>query len=147
MLVTEKKQKKENASNAESTGNKAAATGRAVLSFLGSAVQNTVESVQHLNISIGNVNEPDEWFDAKKGYIQALEEHLNTLHKGVTSLVKRQKELETSYMELQMSSSLLSSSEADHSQWISTSFSKLSEIMSQNQPLNQTLVRFHFPLF
>lgn len=85
-------------------------------------------------------NEPDQWFDAKKNYIIALENQLNALAKSANMLVKKQKELSQVYVDFGLSSSLLASTESDHSAWVSNSFGKLAEMSAQVSNLHESLV-------
>lgn len=84
-----------------SSSSSGSSSGRGFLSFLGS----TVESISHtLQTTAGSGSsgsgsgsgsqhsgEPDQWFDAKKNYITALEIHLNSLLKAINSMIKKRK--------------------------------------------------------
>jgi len=139
-LNTNKKEQSSNSTSSSSGGF------FSLIGAVSNTAKNTVESIQHLN-TFTSVSEPDQWFDAKKNYIVALETNLHSLVKAVSIMIKRQKELEQSYSDIANFSSLLSSAEADHSSWICHSFGKLSEISTSLTPLNETLVEHETAFF
>eukprot|EP01114_Cavostelium_apophysatum_P017147 TRINITY_DN5024_c0_g1_i1.p1 TRINITY_DN5024_c0_g1~~TRINITY_DN5024_c0_g1_i1.p1 ORF type:complete len:424 (+),score=125.78 TRINITY_DN5024_c0_g1_i1:1769-3040(+) len=102
-----------------------------------SMLNSTVETISHITAP---QNEPDQWFDAKKNYINNLEAQLTGLAKATGSVVKKHRELGLAYAEFATASSLLSSTEADHSPWISNSFNKLAEISTSVSNLQEALV-------
>jgi len=108
-------------------------TSSSLFSFLGSSI----ESISNLNTI---QNEPDQWFDAKRNYINALDSHLNSIVKSINQISKKQKELSLAMTDFSLASSLLASSEADQDQWISNSFNRLSEITTQITVLDEKLV-------
>jgi len=97
----------------------------------------SIESISNLNTI---QNEPDQWFDAKRNYINALDSHLNSIVKSINQISKKQKELSLAMTDFSLASSLLASSEADQDQWISNSFNRLSEITTQITVLDEKLV-------
>jgi len=104
-----------------------------LFSFLGSSI----ETISNLNSTAQN--EPDQWFDAKKNYIIALENHLIALGKATSQIIKKRKEMTQAQSDFGLASSLLASSEADQDQWTSVSFNRLSEITTQITTLDEKL--------
>ena len=95
-------------------------------------------------------SEPDQWFDAKKNYIASLEAQFTTLTKSTSTLLKKRQgirflriykeELAQATHDFGISSSLLSSSEADHDKATSDSFNRLTDISEQISSLYEKLV-------
>jgi len=103
-----------------------------ILSFIGS-------SIETISTNFNAQSEPDQWFDAKRNYINSLENHLNTLAKSTNQTIKKRRELMQCYGEFGLASSLLASSEADQDQSISSSFNRLSDITTQITTLDEKL--------
>jgi sorting nexin-1/2 len=101
-----------------------------LFSFIGSSI----EGISGINFNYQN--EPDQWFDAKKNYINLLENNLSSLLKIFSLIIKKKKELIQISSEFGTVCSLLSSSEADHDQYVSNNFQKLSEISQQISTLD-----------
>jgi len=108
------------------------------LSYLSSSLSTQIES---LSQNFGTQKEPDQWFDAQKNYILALEIQLTSVEKATTQLLRKQKELNQAYSDLGLASSLLSSTEADHDESLSTSFQEISELCCSLTSLNEVLIK------
>jgi len=85
-------------------------------------------SIESISNNFTQQNEPDPWFDAKKNYILSLENQLNSLARIVNNLIKKRKESNQIWSELNSTSSLFCSVEADHDTVSSNSFRKLAEV-------------------
>jgi hypothetical protein len=59
--------------------------GNRLLSFLGSSI----ESISSMTVT--NQADPDQWFDAKKNYINSLETQMNALIKAADNMLRKEK--------------------------------------------------------
>eukprot|EP01118_Nematostelium_gracile_P019698 TRINITY_DN922_c0_g1_i3.p1 TRINITY_DN922_c0_g1~~TRINITY_DN922_c0_g1_i3.p1 ORF type:complete len:283 (+),score=76.89 TRINITY_DN922_c0_g1_i3:358-1206(+) len=103
-----------------------------LFSFLGS-------SIETISNNFGSYSEPDQWFDAKRNYYNSFESHLTSLAKATSQIIAKQRELTVATNEFATVSSLLAASEADQDAWVSASFNRLSDVMSQVVVLDERL--------
>jgi len=122
------------------SGTKKEQTG--LLSLFGSKIPSSLSNpIENLsNFAFTPQKEPDQWFDAKKNYINALETQLSALARATNDLIRRQKELSLGMKEFGSTSSFLASCEADHDSWTSQAFTGLAETGESLSTLDEKLV-------
>jgi sorting nexin-1/2 len=112
--------------------------GSSLVSFLGqglSAVSSLTSSV------VGGLKEIDQWFDAKKGYINALETHLIGLSRSTNQLIKRRRDLALGMADISSAASLVGSQEADNDSLISDSFIRIAQVAENIHILDESLCK------
>jgi len=87
----------------------------------------------------GAYTEIDPYFDQQRDYLNGLETELKQLANNTATLVKRRKEMQLVFVEFKQAAADLAKSEQDHDQWLSAAYTKISEIYTQLEQLNQEL--------
>jgi len=105
-----------------------------LFSFLGSSL----DSISAINLTAQA--DPDQWFDAKRNYVLALESQLLAFSKAMNTLTRHRKELIQALPEFSLASSLLASTEADHDSPTSASFKCLAELATSLVSLDEKRV-------
>mmetsp|Transcript_22651 Transcript_22651/g.31533 ORF Transcript_22651/g.31533 Transcript_22651/m.31533 type:complete len:429 (+) Transcript_22651:73-1359(+) len=115
-----------------------------ILSFFGNSIEN-------ISSGFSDKSDPDQWFDAKKNYVNGLENQLTALEKVVNNLLKKRKEYGQAIKEFGLCTSLVASAEADHDSLTSGAFDRLSDMAAvlaslESQRADEEALYFEEPI-
>jgi len=108
-----------------------------LVSFLGHGIA----AAANLTATSGTAREIDQWFDAKKNYVNALEAHLSSLLKSSSKLLAKRKELAAAHSDFASSISIVGSTEAETDSFLSTAFIRVGQISEHIKDLGEQLFK------
>eukprot|EP00026_Physarum_polycephalum_P006569 Phypoly_transcript_06617.p1 GENE.Phypoly_transcript_06617~~Phypoly_transcript_06617.p1 ORF type:complete len:547 (-),score=107.31 Phypoly_transcript_06617:7-1647(-) len=111
------------------------------VSFLGHGIGHGIAAAANLTTATGTAREIDQWFDAKKNYVNALEAHLSALLKSASKLLTKRKELAAAHSDFASSISIVGSTEAETDSFLSTAFIRVGQISEHIKDLGEQLFR------
>jgi hypothetical protein len=109
-------------------------TGQTLITFFGA----TVDTISSINF--GSPVETDNWFNAKKTYINGLETQMNNFTKAANVFINKSRNQVQNWLELASSASLLSLAEGDRDPGTRDIFARLNGVTGQISDITERLV-------